>query len=251
MPIAAYIRAVSLPSVRTTFATALLVLVSVLALDCRDDTTPAGPRSPAPFALTFARGDRLTFDAWDLDLYGYVVPNSHSTRTWTVLGTSLTMFGRSNVIMIADSGLSALTHSRAIDTLLLQIDGAGDLYQHGFLSRAALRHTGQIVPRNWDRLGGFSQGTGSNWTVGIVDTSQSTAMGTLAPIADLFAVPVDAVVHVMSAYEIDIVGPDIQYAMRITAGSPSCIPEILDEPGLSVGGFYYKCNGVYTAARGG
>ena len=163
---------------------AALLLGAVLALlaGCRDNGTgPAQQTGPLVGALAFSTGDTLTFDAWLIDTYGYVIDSSHTTPIWRVLGTADFYAGAAGVTTMLELPFPGAP-ARLADTLRFQFLSSGDIIQFGFIADAVHATTGALLPPRWDRIAAFSLPTNATWNVGTadsggLDTLRGTVLG--------------------------------------------------------------------------
>ena len=152
---------------------AALLLAGVLALlpGCRDNGTgPAQQTGPLVGALAFSVGDTLTFDAWLIDTYGYVIDSSHTTPLWRVQGTADFYAGAAGVTTMLEFPFPGAP-ARLADTLRFQFLSSGDIFQFGFIADAVHATTGALLSPRWDRIAAFSLPTNAVWNAGTADSA--------------------------------------------------------------------------------
>ena len=194
---------------------------------CRNGESLTSTTPAIPFHVQFSAGDTFTYDFWMLDGYGYPVLSSQGRRIWHVAGTGETLNGTNSVTTVIDSVITDT--SNQADTLYFQFSSNGDVFQHGLLAGLIKRREGRDIPARWECLAAFSQGSRSSWLVGYVDSAQTLPVyGQITGDQKFFLASVNGVQTVLTVYEVDITGPNLQFTILLS-DSPSAIAGFRDE----------------------
>lgn len=115
-----------------------LVWVGVLAASlasCDTNTVDQGP-PPAPATMTFKQGARYEFNSYQTDPSTQAkMSATERTRTWTLVNTSASIQGRSNVAVYVDSIIAGGPIIVVADSVFLQQQsGSNDIYRYASLA---------------------------------------------------------------------------------------------------------------------
>jgi hypothetical protein len=199
-------------------ASALCVILLAQVEGCRDNGTGSSSQTPQAVAgLVFALRDTLTFDAWDLDLFNYTIPPSHSTPVWRVYAVEDSYAGAGGVTSIAEYPAPGRS-----DTLRFRFLPSGDIYQYGFIAGVVKRREGLRLPPSWDRIGAFSLPTNATWAVGTVDSAGTdTLRGHVLGDQGYFIAQVNGVRTVLHGFGVSLLSVDIDYTIVISDVPPA------------------------------
>lgn len=101
------------------------------------DTTPSDPGpAPEPATMSFKQGARYEFTSYQTDPEdGSEQSITRRTRTWTLVNTSATVQGRSNVAVYIDSVIAGGPIITVADTIYLQQQsGTNDIYRYASIA---------------------------------------------------------------------------------------------------------------------
>jgi hypothetical protein len=229
-------------------AIALCCALAALSLPgCRDTTSPDESAAPASFVLV--AGDRLVYDVWATNYWGYILDSSRTQRTWNVLSTAATGGGSHDAIMIREEILRVRTGTTTADTFLLWVTPEGNVLRFGFLADLVLRRQGREIPRRWDTLAVLEAHA---WMVGTVDSAgQEGVHASVPPDQDYFNVEVNSVSSIFAARRILMDSDYLQYAFWIST-APPCFPrfeEVSDPYDLISTGSVMILREVHLAPR--
>jgi hypothetical protein len=205
-------------------AGALLFVILLHAEGCRDNGTGPSPQSPQTVGgLLFAQGDSLIFDAWGLDLYGYVSAATHTSPVWRVAGVSDTFAGAGKVTTIVEYPDPGTSPAKS-DTLHFQFLSSGDIEQFGFIAGVVGRREGVHLAPAWDRIAALSLPTNTTWTVGAVDSSGTDILrGTVIGDQGYFIAVLNGVRTVFHGYGVSLSSLDIEYSIVISDVPPAVL----------------------------
>ncbi len=230
---------------------ALPFFCSAVLFGCRENTSPVVPPGELNVRFAFNNGDYASYDNWNLDEFGYIIPNTRFRDSWIVIDTAGRRAGLSPVSVVVDSifrGVSANPDSLVrIDTLLFYTSPEGDLYQYGFLAALLKRREGTALKPQWDRIAAFSLGLSGFWTVGPVDSADSV-YATMSSATTYIAVNFNGVQTALLAYTIEMTDPDLDVTLWLT-NSPSAVVVERDESNDVALGRMKEINMVYTMLR--
>jgi hypothetical protein len=241
-------RAIARRSERLHRTIALSCALAALSLTgCRETTSPGEPAAPDSFVLV--AGDRLVYDAWLTNFWGYTLDSSRTQRTWKVLSTGVTRGGYHDAIMIREEILHVRTATTSADTFLLRTTPEGYVLRFGFLADLVLRRQGREIPRRWDTLAVLNA---QSWRVGTIDSAGQEGVRASVPLEDdYFSVQVDSVSSIFSAHRIMLDDTFLQYAFWIST-APPCFPrfeEITDPYDIITTGSIMILREVHLAPR--
>jgi len=194
------------------------------AAGCRDNGTgPAQQTGPLLGALAFTAGDTLTFDAWQLDTYGYAIDSSHTTPLWCVLGTADFYAGASGVTTMLELPSPAAPPGLA-DTLHFRFLPTGDILQFGFIAAAVRFTTGGTITPAWDRIAAFSLPTNAVWTAGTADSAGlDSVQGTVLGDQGYFVVGDNGVRTALHAYGAGLASQTIDCTIDFSGTPPAIL----------------------------
>jgi hypothetical protein len=210
----------------------LVVSLALAVASCRREAPVTPPQETTPPQLRFSPGDSFVYDNWLLN-FGSRIPTSRFKNTWTVLDTGRTLHGRTRVAIILDSTFATSGQFARRDSVLLSFDGAGDVYQYGFLSGLiAARETLTIAPQ-WERIAAFSVAAGTSWTLARLDSTNGlptpqTVFGEIHTTREYVGFSVNGVQQVILAYRVTITKPDLDYTFWLT-DAPAAFARVLDD----------------------
>ncbi len=117
----------------------------------------------------FQVGDTMTYNFYDRDTTSGSprIESSKSKRMWVVLDNNLTFQGRTNVTRILNITYSASGSEFSRDTIYIQKDNDGSIWQYDYLYQMVLRvETGEALgnslPREWAKISSTST-TALSW----------------------------------------------------------------------------------------
>lgn len=216
-------------------ASALCVILLAQVEACRDNGTGPSSQPPQTVAgLVFAPRDTLGFDAWDLDLFNYEIPSSHTTPVWRVYAVGDTFAGAGGVTSIAEYP----TPARA-DTLRFRFLASGDIYQYGFIAGVVKRREGVRLSPSWDRIGAFSLPTNARWSVGTVDSAGTdTLRGSVLGDQGYFIAEVNGVRTALHGFGVSLSSVDIDYTIVISDVPPAFL--LVEESSTQLAGGFVR-----------
>lgn len=200
---------------------------------CRDAAGPEGPDGGGTFAMAFVPGAVYEYTMWRLDRYGYRVPNSGLSRTWSVVAVGADRQGYGDVTLVVDriEGLGP-------DTLLLRTLSSGDVYQYGYLARMVARLYGETIAPGWDLLAAFSRGTVAGWTVGVSDSGGvQRVAGQCYGDELLFEVEVNGAMEIVPAIRVYHTGDRLDASLWL-AEAPAAFLQLREEQFPAAGPVY-------------
>lgn len=216
-----------------------LFCLCLLPLACRQGGNTPVTAEPISFSLSFSAGDSYHYDAILVDEYGYYVPSSRSKAVQRITGTGGTFAGMTGVVTVMDSTVLLRDTAAVVQEFRMAQSSTGDLYRYGFLAEMARIIGLPAPPPAWDRMAAFSQGLGSSWLAGYLDSArQKSVYGRFVGVTELCAAQVNGVQSVFPCYRIDIVGENLVYKFWIS-DLPSACPRIILEPGYGTKGAEY------------
>jgi hypothetical protein len=206
------------------WAIALCLFAAPLS-GCRNTESPE--ESSLTTTPVFKAGDRLIFDGWTTNLYGYTLDTSKARHTWDVLTVTASAGGFNDVIMVREEILHLKTSATAVDTFLLRVTSEGLLLRYGFLAELVKQRESRVIPERWDTLAVLNA---SVWTVGPLDSAGRTSVTASAPPQDdYFNVEVDGLSSIFSARRVEMESDQLEYALWVSA-SPPCFPRFEEGP---------------------
>jgi len=205
-------------------AGALLFVLPWMAEGCRDNGTGPSVQSPLTVSgLLFTPGDTLTFDAWGLDPYNYIIPASRLTERWSVSAVKDSFAGAGNVTSIVEFPALGISPPRA-DTLHFRFLSSGDIYEYGFIANVLSRREGVRLQPSWDRIAAFSLPTNGTWAVGTVDTvGTDTLRGTVMGDQQYFIAGLNGVQTAFHGYGVSLSSLDIDYTLIVSDSPPAIL----------------------------
>jgi hypothetical protein len=233
---------------RAALRVALLFSI-LLPLACREGTN--SPVTPGSFSFPFvlSQGNSYGYDAIMVDEWGFYLPSTRSRAVQRVTSVNGTLDGFSGVVTIADSTVLLRDSIATIQLISLAQTTTGDLYRYGFLAELArLSHKPPIRP-TWDRIAAISEGPGSSWLVGYLDSAQQQAVhGSLGDAAESYIATVNGVQTVLQDYRVEFSGEGIEYIFRISSSPPAFLQYVL-VPGDTTQGAVFSLTDMQVASQ--
>jgi hypothetical protein len=194
-------------------------LAALPVAGCRDTNSP--DESAAPIAFALVAGDRLIYDAWLTNYWGYTLDSTRTQRTWSVLSTGATGGGYYDAIMVREEILRVGTVTTSADTFLLRVTPEGYVLRFGFLADLVRRRQGREIPQRWDTL---AVPDAQSWRVGAIDSAGQEGVTASVPTEDdYFNVQVDSVSSIFAARRILMDNEYLECAFWIST-APPCFP---------------------------
>lgn len=207
-------------------AIALCLCATAITLSgCRGTTGPDVPS--AATSLAFAAGDRLVFDGWTTNVWGYTLDSSKTRRTWDILTATATAGAYHDAIMIREEILHLNTSTTIVDTFLLRATAEGYVLRYGFLAELVKQREGRVIPERWDTLAIVNA---RSWTVGTLDSAGQMNVNASVPAQeDYFSVEVNGVSSIFPARRVEMESELLEYAFWFST-TPPCFPRFEEAP---------------------
>lgn len=156
---------------------AFVLLAGTVLAACDPKTTDPGP-TPTAATMSFKQGARYEVNSYQTDpTTAQKLSATERTRTWTLVNTSASVYGRANVGVFVDSIIAGGSIITVADSVLLQqSSGSNDVYRYASLA-PELDFSGTTVVnvdlgKQWMREV-LLNATTANWFVGeAADTVQ-------------------------------------------------------------------------------
>jgi len=209
---------------RQTIALCVLAFLIMLPA-CRPASAPEERTSPVP--LAFAAGDRLLYDGWTLNAWGYTVDSTKTRRTWDIVRTAASAGGSSDAIMIREESFSLRTGITTVDSFFLRVTDNGSLLRYGFLADLVRRREKRILPPRWDTL---DVPAARVWTVGVLDSAgEQKVTASVTVQEEYFKLDVDSVSSIVTARRIEMEYSLFEVALWLSS-TPPCFPRLEEAP---------------------
>jgi hypothetical protein len=190
---------------------------------CRGTNSPDEPA--AGFVL--AAGDRLVYDGWTTNVWGYTLDSSKTRRTWDVLTTTSSGGGYNDAVMIREEILRLTSNTTTVDTFLLRLTPEGNVLRYGFLADLVKRREARVIPPRWDTL---AVPDARFWMVGVMDSAgQMNVSASVNAKEDYFNVEVNGVSSIFAARLVEMESESLQYAFWFST-NPPCFPRFEEAP---------------------
>ncbi len=153
--------------------TLLILLLGGVAACEKDDPIDPGP-DPDPEQMTYTPGARYTYTSYSTDAEtGEKIGATERERAMTLVGTNLTLHGRSGVALYLDSVIGAGGILEVLDSLHLQQE-SGTNYVYRFTAIASELNLGSLgdldLGRSWQREARLNATTANWFTASVADT---------------------------------------------------------------------------------
>lgn len=213
---------------------ALLLLLTFVALTCREGIPLGGAGNLSKPTFGFTPGAYYSFDNWQLNPYGIRIPSSYYRNSWTVADTGVSLYDARGVVVIVDSTFDSTGTTSMVDSLFFRVDEHGDLFQFGFLASLIAERESLTITPKWDRIAAFSVPNGTSWVVARLDTStglgsEQVVVGNVSPTKQYVGpVFVNDEERAVLSYRIEITKPHLDYIFWLSEAPPS-LPRVIDD----------------------